>query len=942
MAAARPAAAAAAAAWLAAPADAAPPVPAEQATALAWALKDAGYARLQRQGEPLEPVLQRLRQLQAGAGASAQEVGAAHDWLEGARAAMRGEAALAIERLDTARAALLAAGLTHAAAACQVPKLIALALLGRHDEAQACAERTHEELLAAGDEAGAGRVEINLGSMLLRQHRYADAARWYREAAVRFARVQDRRHSVMADIGLAGALAWQGEPDEAERIYERASARIRAHSLAGLAAVVHGSRGQLALRRGRHAEALRWLATALADREADHGADGAPQALAEARRELADAYLALNLLPEALALYEQAIAACRERQAPLEEAWATMQHALALARLGRNGEAAQGLAAARRLFAASGNGVGGARVASHLAELCLGAGAPQRALALSLQAADALGAAGMVGWGLEAELLQAQALAALGEHEAAAQAFSNVVAASAGRPEAALRAQLGLALLASGQGRTAEAARAFEVAATLAETQRAALQGDQLRIAYGSDKVAAFQGLVALALAEPAPPQRLFAAMERARAGALRDGVAPPAALADERRRELQWLQAAQQAATARGQAERAAELAARQQVLEAAVLEEQRRRQAAAPARAAPPAPADAAPALAEVLAALAGDEALVMYAVSGPKPVALVLRGGGAEVVALDATELATRVSQLRFQLDTLRFGAQALAAHGPQLIERCCHHLRRLHTQVWAPLAPLLQGVRRVVVLPQGPLHGVPFCALDDGEQALLDRHAIVFAPSAATWLARRRALAQPPRRAVVLGVAGEALPHVAEEAHRVAQAFGEADPGACTLLLDEAATRDSLRAALGQGLGEADLVHIACHGRFRADSPAFSALELADGPLTLADAAALPLAGLRVTLSACETAQGRIAPGDEVVGLTRGFLLAGARTVLSTHWTVDDRSTALLMEQFYRGLLAGWPDALALQVAQRTLRQDFPHPYHWAPYALHGAA
>lgn len=927
--------AAAAAAWLAAGADSPPPEAEGGAAALAWALKDAGYARLQRQGEPLEPVLQRLGQLQAHAGATAGEVGAAHDWLEGARAAMRGEAAVAIERLDAARAALLQAGRAHAAAACQVPKLIALALLGRHDEAQACAERTHDELLAAGDEAGAGRVEINLGSMLLRQHRYADAAHWYRQAAVRFAHVEDRRHSVMADIGLAGALAWQGEPDEAERIYERAAARIRAHGLAGLAGVVHGSRGQLALRRGQHGAALRWLSAALAEYETH----GPPQDLAEARRELADAYLALNLLPEALALYEQAIAACRERQAPLEEAWATMQHALALARLGRTSEAAQGLVTARGLFAASGNGVGGARVASHLAELWLGSGAAQHALALSMQAAGQLATAGMVGWALEAELLQAQALAALGEAEAAAVAFRAVERASTGRPEAALRAQLGLARLAMAQGRMKAAGEAFEAAATLAETQRAALRGDTLRIAYASDKVAAFEGLVALALAEPAAPPRLFAAMERARSGALRDGATPAVALADERRRELQWLQHAQQAATARGHTARAAELASRQQALEVALLEEQRRRQAAT---AAEPSPADAAPALEEVLAALAGDEALVMYAVTGPRPVALVLRDGVAEVLPIDATELATRVTQLRFQLDTLRFGAQALAAHGPQLIERCRHHLRRLHTQLWAPLAPRLRGVRRVVVLPQGPLHGVPFCALDDGEQPLLERHAIVFAPSAASWLARRRMLAQPPRRAVVLGVPGDALPHVAEEARRVAAAFSEADADACTLLLDEAATRGHLHTALAQGLGEAGLVHIACHGRFRSDSPAFSALELADGPLTLADAAALPLAGLRVTLSACETAQGRIAPGDEVVGLTRGFLLAGARTVLATHWTVDDRSTALLMEHFYRGVLAGWPDALALQAAQRTLRADHAHPYHWAPYALHGAA
>jgi CHAT domain-containing protein len=111
-------------------------------------------------------------------------------------------------------------------------------------------------------------------------------------------------------------------------------------------------------------------------------------------------------------------------------------------------------------------------------------------------------------------------------------------------------------------------------------------------------------------------------------------------------------------------------------------------------------------------------------------------------------------------------------------------------------------------------------------------------------------------------------------------------------------------------------------------------------LAGGPLTLRDAASLPLQAQLVTLSACETGLSKVAPGDELLGLLRGFLMAGAPTVLSTLWTVDDAHTATLMGQFYRHLLAGLRPAAALRLAQCALIDEAPHPYHWAAFSIHG--
>jgi CHAT domain-containing protein len=116
--------------------------------------------------------------------------------------------------------------------------------------------------------------------------------------------------------------------------------------------------------------------------------------------------------------------------------------------------------------------------------------------------------------------------------------------------------------------------------------------------------------------------------------------------------------------------------------------------------------------------------------------------------------------------------------------------------------------------------------------------------------------------------------------------------------------------------------------------------FSCLELADGPLALHETAALRWRAQLVTLSACETGVSRLAPGNEAIGLVRGFLLAGVRSVLASAWAVDDASTATLMQAVYRRLGAGDAAAAALAGAQRELAAAGMHPFHWAAFALHG--
>jgi CHAT domain-containing protein len=92
---------------------------------------------------------------------------------------------------------------------------------------------------------------------------------------------------------------------------------------------------------------------------------------------------------------------------------------------------------------------------------------------------------------------------------------------------------------------------------------------------------------------------------------------------------------------------------------------------------------------------------------------------------------------------------------------------------------------------------------------------------------------------------------------------------------------------------------------------------------------------------ITLSACETGLGKIANGDDVVGLTRGFLYAGGRSIVASLWSVADMATAELMKTFYRNL-ATLGKSEALRQAQIATRESFPHPFYWAAFQLTGRA
>jgi CHAT domain-containing protein len=185
--------------------------------------------------------------------------------------------------------------------------------------------------------------------------------------------------------------------------------------------------------------------------------------------------------------------------------------------------------------------------------------------------------------------------------------------------------------------------------------------------------------------------------------------------------------------------------------------------------------------------------------------------------------------------------------------------------------------------------------------------------VVAPSLTTWL--RLAARAPVNRKKQSLVAGPGLRHADAEVRDL----GTLLPDAIVLRREKATAAAALAALDG-----AALAHLACHGRFRSDSPLFSALELADGPLTALDLQSLRRAPDVLVLSACDLALSNRHPGDELLGLASALLAMGTRTIIASVVAVPDAHARRLMLAFHRELASGASPALALARAQATLR------------------
>jgi CHAT domain-containing protein len=197
----------------------------------------------------------------------------------------------------------------------------------------------------------------------------------------------------------------------------------------------------------------------------------------------------------------------------------------------------------------------------------------------------------------------------------------------------------------------------------------------------------------------------------------------------------------------------------------------------------------------------------------------------------------------------------------------------------------------------------------------------------------------------------GVAGDggSIPRLMASREEAEAIMRLAPPGAGL----EAVGFDASRAiATSPELGKYRIVHFATHGLLNSEHPELSGVVLSlvdqqgqpvNGFLRLHDIYNLNLPADLVVLSACNTGLGKDVRGEGLIGLTRGFMYAGASGVMASLWKVDDEATAELMKHFYSGMLKdGLPPAAALRQAQMTMlkQKRWNSPYYWAAFVLQG--
>lgn len=898
---------------------------------LAWALKrrsDAAWSTDPPATGAAADLIERLAAEQPGA-----EVSALASWLRGIALLAQGRMADALVPLDRAYSGFVDLDRPHEAAQTRISRMIALAMLDRFDDAIACGAQARDVFDSVSDARSAGKVELNLGNLEARRERHAEATVHYREAQARFAAAGDIELQLAAIKGLADMLARRHDFNAAEALYREALAGATSAGLALVTASIEGDLGAMEMRRGRYDRALAHLQRACSGYEAL----GVPHYLAVAEENLANAYLELNLLPEALALYERSLATYEAAGLGTDRAWALSQRGRALGLLGRADAALSSLAEAEAAFAAEGNVSGTALARLWQAELSL----QQRQWAVAVQHAGAaetqlLGARQLSAY-LQARCARAEALRGLGQAEQAESvARSASEAANAlTLPPAQRRSSVLLGLLARDRGNAAEARRCFESAVESIESQRGLLPGEEFRAAFLGDNLVAYQELVrtSLQMGGAGAAEQALQWVERGRARSLADAAGPEAPSDDsgdaEQRgvaqQRLRLNDCYRRLARPSLAEDDSARLLDEAQGLEAQLLEAGRRNALAGGSGSGH----STALGIAALHTALGEHSALVEYFAIDSALHACVVAGGWVTAHRLLApqAEVQASVEQLRFQIDTLHHGTARLGHRLPDLRERALHHLQRLHALLWAPLLPRI-GDRRVVVVPHGALHYLPFEALHDGQRYEIERRELCRAPSATVLLS---CLARDQRfdDALVLGHADARLPHVRAEVVAVASCF----PGS-RALFGEAARGDALRNT------QAGVLHIACHAQFRNDSPRFSALHLADGALTVRDVKRLRLRSGLVTLSACETGISAVLPGEELIGLTHAFMSAGAARVLASLWPVQDEAAAGFMRSFYERLRADPRPGHILRATQMEMLGPNAHPYFWAAFALHG--
>jgi CHAT domain-containing protein len=820
-----------------------------------------------------------------------------------------------------------------------------LLLLGRYDEALAAGERAAAIFSEQRDQWRLARLEINLGNVYQRQDRFAEALQHYKSAYDDLVSRDDSEALAAVLSNLALCYIFVNDFPKALAFHQKARQHCADKGMPILVAYADYNIGYLYFLRSEYGRAIKMLRQAGA--AAQQAGDAYQIALCDL--DLAEIYVELNLNAEAGELARKAHKAFQQLRFGYEGAKALVFAAIAASREGQAFEGLELFTQAKQMFVRDQNHVWPWLIDLYKALILFNEGRLFEARHLCAGVRDFFRAEQLPRKAMFAELLLARILDRMNDRASARELCQATLKqlADLEAPTLLYDAEFLLGEIERGAGREDRAYAAYVRARRALETLRGNLRGEELKIAFFSNKQEVYERLVDLCLNRPNGLEEAFLYIEQAKSRSLMELMAQPVQTIPDNdagqsdlvrsirnlREELNWyynliereqLRPEENSLARIQNLERQAKSRESQllrSLQEATELEIHQAGLQRAPAQVS----------IEQIRAALPEETTLIEYFCVQDRVLACVLSRRGLQIVPLTLQSRVLKHLQfLQFQLSKFRLDPQYVNTFRTSLLHSTQAHFRDLYQELLAPLRTSLDA-EHLVFVPHGLLHYVPFHALHNGNNNLIDDFSISYAPSASIFAICQNKLANSSGESLIMGVADAQAPSIFDEVSALQAILPNPQ-----LFVGEKATHSILE----EHGPQSRIIHIATHGYFRQDNPMFSSIRLGDSYLSLYDLYHMNLPAELVVLSGCATGLNVVKTGDEQIGLVRGLLQAGAQSMVLSLWDVHDASTKEFMVAFYRGWRRGLSKSMALKAAMRELRESYPHPYYWAPFLLIG--
>src|SRR6266446_17095 len=821
-----------------------------------------------------------------------------------------------------------------------------LLLLGRYDHALAAGERARTIFADQGNTWRLARLEINIGNIYHRQDRFTEALACYERAYNELLLHDDAEGLAAVLSNLSLCYISLNEFAKSLELYQQARQHCEEKGMPVLVAYADYNIAYLYFLRGEYGRAIQMLRDAAASGK--KAGDAYQTALCNL--DLAEIYLELNLSAEAAELAPAAHEGFQHLGFGYEAAKALAFAAIAASQQGQVFEGLKLFANAKEMFVGEKNQVWPSLLDLYQALVLFNEGRLFEARRLSTTARNFFSTSTMRSKAELAELLLARIALRLNDSSAARLHCDSALQQlkELETPVLKCQAEFLSGKIEQATGKDERAYESFCRARGVLEMLRGNLRGEELKIAFFHDKLEVYENLIDLCLRRPNGSEEAFSYVEQAKSRSLMDLLLQPVHVPSEAdagqselvrsirnlREELNWyynLIEREQLRPEERSLERIQTLERHAREREHDLMRAVKEATVAEANEAGVQLPSNMS--LEEIRSVLPADTALVEFFCTHERNVVCVLTRDKLHICPVTVQSRIQKLLRfLQFQMSKFRLDPEYVATFSQPMLESTQAHLKSLYQELIAPIRHLLD-CRHIVFVQHGLLHYVPFHALHDGESYMIDRFSISYAPSASIYAHCQTKPVNAAGDSLILGVPDAQAPSIADEVEALQSILPDAK-----LFMGSAATEDILR----MHGPHSRILHIATHGYFRQDNPMFSSIRLGGSYLSLYDLYNLKLPAELVTLSGCATGLNVVRPGDEVVGLVRGLLQAGAHSLVLSLWDVHDRSTKEFMISFYTRLGHGISKPLALQGAMVELRERYPHPYYWAPFTLIGKA